>query len=117
MNRRSIRAWKSDIPYEQTEQRVYFVLPDTFFDVSLHTCTACGALFGLDEEAARYGLLSREKALNVVTCPQCGVSPCPLAAYPETFVGHDGACGHFSLPRDYPPDADLVSVDVWDLSS
>lgn len=114
MKKRTIRGWSRDVPSDEGSVRVYFVLPDTFFDVTLFTCTKCGALFGFDRDAEHYKGPPFSQLQERLTCPQCGASLRELAEYPETFLNPDGSPGHFVLPRDYPPDSELVSFDVWD---
>jgi hypothetical protein len=114
MKKRTIRGWTRQIPCAQQMTRVYFVLPDTFFDVALFTCLSCGALFGIDRDAEHYIGPAFDQLRARLDCPDCGSSLDKLADYPQTFRCPDGSQGHFAPSRDYPPDSELVSFEVWD---
>jgi rubredoxin len=114
MKKWTIRGWTADVPCDGTVVRVYYVLPDTFFDVTLFTCRTCGALFGVDREREHYSGRPFDKLRDRLTCPECGTSLRDLTEYPETFRCPNGEEGHFVPPPSYPPDSELVNFDVWD---
>jgi rubredoxin len=110
----TIRGWMKDVTCAGSIVRVYYVLPDTFFDVTLFTCRSCGALFGVDRDREHYTGRPFEKLRVTLTCPQCATPCAELTEYPGTFVCPDGEEGHFLPPPTYPPDSELVEFEVWD---
>ncbi len=114
MKKWTIRSWTKDVPCDGTPVRVYYVLPDTFFEVTLFTCRTCGALFGVDREREHYSGRPFDRLREKLTCPECGTSLRDAVEYPETFRCPNGEEGHFVPPRTYPPDSELVNFDVWD---
>jgi rubredoxin len=114
MKKMTIRGWTKDVPCGGSTVRVYFVLPDTFFDVTLFTCRTCGALVGVDREREHYSGRPFERLRDGLACPQCGTSFTELTEYPETFVGLNGEEGHFVPAPTYPPDSEFVEFEVWD---
>jgi len=54
MKKITIRGWAMDVPCGKDVVHVCFVLPDTFFEVELFTCHACGAIISVDRERERY---------------------------------------------------------------
>jgi len=115
MKKWKIRAWTAEVPVSGAGTvRVFYVLPDTFFDVTLFTCMNCGALFGVDREREHYSGRPFDELRRTQRCPECGESLAYLQEYPETFRGPTGEEEHFAPPRNYPPDSGLVDLDVWD---
>ena len=114
MKKIAIRVWRELVPCGSEKVLVYWVLPDTFFDVFLFTCRNCGAIFGVDREREHYSGRPFEELRQSLTCPAC-TTPCTeLVEYPQTFVCPDGSEGHWDPPRTYPPDTELVTLEVWD---
>jgi rubredoxin len=114
MKKWQIRAWPVDVLCGGANVRVHFVLPDTFFDVTLFACAACSAIIGVDRERERYSGKKFEDLRKSLRCPNCNESLTTAMEYPQTFQCPDGTLGHFDLPSDYPPDTDLVELEVWD---
>lgn len=114
MNPWTIRGWTSNVEDGAGTVQVFYVLPDTFFDVTLFTCLECGALFGVDREREHYSGRSFERLREDALCPACGHLLADAAEYPQTFRHPDGRIGHFEPPRRYPPDSELVPFVVWD---
>lgn len=117
MRKRLIRGWSAQAVCEGQDVAVFFVLPDTFFDAELFTCMGCGELFCFDRERERYGGARFEALCGGLACPGCGASLDGLVAYPTTFRCPNGEEGHFELPRTYPPDDEMVLVELWDIHS
>ena len=114
MKKLTIRGWTKVVPCGDATVRIYYVLPDTFFDVRLFACTTCGALFAVDREREHYSGRPFDGLRGTLTCPQCGSSLRDVVEYPETFICPDGEEGHFEPPTTYPPDSELVNIEVWD---
>ena len=90
-------------------------MPDTFFEVDLFTCMSCGAVIAVDRERERYSGMPWEQKRAIDSCPQCADSLKASVKYPETFRCPDGTEGHFVPPKEYPPDSELVTFEVWDV--
>ena len=114
MKKITIRGWAMDVPCGKDVVHVCFVLPDTFFEVELFTCHACGAIISVDRERERYSGVAWSDIQTRESCPQCGNSLREAAKYPGTFVCPGGGKGHFVPPATYPPDSALVSFEAWD---
>lgn len=114
MKKWRIRVWYRDVPCNGADTRVYFVLPDTFFNVTLFQCAACSAIIGVDRDGEGYSGKKFENLRGSLECPNCGESLANAYEYPQTFRCADGSEGHFELPREYPPDSELVELEVWD---
>jgi rubredoxin len=114
MKKLTIRGWSRDVTCGAATVLVYFVLPDTFFDVRLFTCMSCGALFGVDRDREHYSGRPFDELREKLRCPGCGGSLGDLVEYPETFLCPGGDEGHFKPSATYPPDSELVTFDVWD---
>jgi hypothetical protein len=114
MKKWRIRVWFADVSCNGANTRVYFVLPDTFFDVKLYACSSCSSIIGVDREREGYSGKTFESIRGTLKCPNCNESLATAFEYPQTFHCADGSEGHFDLPSEYPPDSDLVELEVWD---
>jgi hypothetical protein len=114
MKMRTIRGWTADALCGKETVPIYFVLPDVFFEVDLFSCKTCRTLFGVDRERERYSEKAWIDIQTTQACPQCGNSLQNAVKYPETFTCPDGSEGHFLPPAKYPPDSELVDINVWD---
>jgi hypothetical protein len=85
MNRLSIRGWSASVDCGKAAVNVYYVIPDTFFDMTLFTCLSCGALFGVDRERERYSGNSFATLRKHLTCPEASEH---LAEYATSMLGH-----------------------------
>jgi rubredoxin len=112
MQKETIRAWSAEVG-EDEPLRVYFVLPDTFFDVALFMCKSCPAIFAVDRDAEHHSGQPFEELRRELVCPECGAPLLDAVEYPGTFRYPDGTEGHFTPPRTYPPDCELVTLEVW----
>jgi len=114
MKKWRIRVWFADVVCGGAPVRVYYALPDTFFDVVLFACSACSAIIGVDREREQYSGKKFDDLRRTLNCPNCNESLSTAFEYPQTFRCPDGSHGHFDLPSDYPPDSELVELEVWD---
>jgi hypothetical protein len=114
MKRLRIRVWSSDVMCRDMPVRVYFSLPDTFYDVVLFSCSACSAIIAVDREREQYSGKKFDDLRATLNCPSCSESLISAFEYPQTFRCPDGSLGHFETPSVYPPDSDLIELEVWD---
>jgi hypothetical protein len=114
MKRLLIRVWFADVLCNGMKVRVHYVLPDTFFDMVLFACSGCSEIIGVDREREHYLGKRFENIRSTLKCPDCNESLATAFEYPQTFRCPDGSWGHFNLPSEYPPDSQLVELEVWD---
>jgi hypothetical protein len=113
VEKRTIKIWSADVVLGGETTRVFYSLPDTFFEVDLFTCRECHAILAADRGRERHIGKTFESERAHLGCPQCQFSLADAPPYPQTYFTERGFEGSFTPPTRYPPDSELVPVEVW----
>ena len=119
MQKMLVRCYRAKaLGADDESQEVVFALPDFGDAPRLYSCVACGALFGALPEKEHHSAASGSSHLAGLSCPECAASlSVGLQPYPQTFRTADGTLSHFEPARDYPPDSESITKEVWDIYS
>jgi rubredoxin len=116
MKKIKVRCWK-DIAgcAGESQQTVYFTVPD-FGDVPrLFVCPKCGALFAIDPQEEHYSERNFDQEKMGMKCPECQNGLGEVLPYPENYRNErTGEIEHFDrVSRTIPPDDQSIILDVW----
>jgi DNA-directed RNA polymerase subunit RPC12/RpoP len=118
MRTKQIGCYRAIVTWGGHSENIVFTLPDSGYEIVLYSCLGCGARFAAEPEFVHHFGVSLEARTSRATCPECSASLADtLQCYPQKFLATDGTIGNFELPREYPPDDEHTTAEVWDLDS
>lgn len=118
MRTKKVGCYRATVTWGGHSEDIVYTLPDSGYEIVLYSCLGCGARFAAEPEAVHHFGVSLEERTSGATCPKCGAALADvLQPYPQNFLATDGTIGSFELPREYPPDEERTTAEVWDLDS
>jgi len=116
MKKIQIRCWKEIAGCSgESQQTVYFTVPDFGDTARLYVCPKCGALFAIDAEAEHYSNRNFELEKKSMICPECRNGLSDLLPYPENYRNATtGEIERFDRSsRTIPSDNQSIILEVW----